>query len=47
MGMRLCARAAALEIFSTDEAGINVHVRQGDGANFFKVEIEVGAVDGV
>jgi len=45
--MCLGAGTTALKEFPTDEAGVNVHVGQGDRADFFEVEIEVGAVDGV
>ena len=31
---------AALEVFPADEAGIDVDVGEGDGAEFFKVEVE-------
>ena len=47
VGVCLRPRAAALEKFAADQAGVNVHVGQGDGADFFEVEIKVGAVDGV
>jgi len=43
----LGAGATALEKFAADQAGVNVHVGQGDGADLFEVEVEVGAVDGV
>lgn len=45
--MCLGVRAPTLKEFPTDQAGVNVHVGKGDGADFFEVEIEVAAVDGV
>ena len=47
VGVCLGAGATALKKFAADQAGVNVHVGQGDGADFFEVEVEVGAVDGV
>ena len=47
VGVCVCIAAPPLEEFPTDEAGVDVHVGEGDAADFFEVKIKVGAVDGV
>jgi hypothetical protein len=46
---RVCIRVrvttAALKVFSTYEAAVDVDVREGDGAHLFKVEVEGGTID--
>ena len=42
----MCILAFALEVFPTDKTSIDVHVGQGDGAQFFEIEVKIMFLDG-
>ena len=43
----VCVGATALEVFAADEAGVDVDVGEGDGAEFLEVKVEEEAARGL